>query len=71
VCSIFISITFSSNTEGASQSQRTSWVLRLIEVIVLKYANNVKVPDIKIGSRWRFDKGQIDELLRDESESQE
>jgi hypothetical protein len=40
-------------------------------VIVHKYANKVKVPDFKSGSRWRYDKDKIDEFLRSEEESHE
>ena len=45
--------------------------LKLTEVTVYKYVKEGKIPARRIGSRWRFDKGQIDEFLRDESESQE
>ena len=37
--------------------------LKLTEVTVNKYANEGKIPGIKVGSRWRFDKCQIDEQL--------
>ncbi len=40
--------------------------LKLTEVTIYKYANEGKIPGFKIGSRWRFDKEQIDELLRNE-----
>ena len=45
--------------------------LKLTEVTIYKYAKEGKIPGFRVGSRWRFDKDQIDELLRDESESQE
>ena len=38
--------------------------LKLTEVTIYKYAKESKIPGIKVGSRWRFDKDQIDELLR-------
>ena len=37
--------------------------LKLTEVTIYKYANEGKIPGLKIGNRWRFDKDQIDELL--------
>ena len=42
--------------------------LKLTEVTIYKYANEGKIPAFKIGSRWRFDKDQIDELLKSEEE---
>ncbi len=38
--------------------------LKLTEVTIYKYATMGKIPGFKIGSRWRFDKEQIDELLK-------
>ena len=38
--------------------------LKLTEVTIYKYANEGRIPGFKVGSRWRFDKDQIDELLR-------
>jgi len=43
--------------------------LKLTEVTIYKYANEGKIPGIKVGSRWRFDKDQIDELMRREEEN--
>jgi len=44
--------------------------LKLTEVTIYKYANEGKIPGFKIGSRWRFDKDKIDDLLKcGESES--
>ena len=37
--------------------------LKLTEVTIYKYANEGKIPGFKIGSRWRFDKEKIDDLL--------
>ena len=42
--------------------------LKLTEVTIYKYANEGKIPGFKIGSRWRFDKDQIDDLLKNEEE---
>lgn len=42
--------------------------LKLTEVTIYKYAKGGKIPGFKIGSRWRFDKDQIDELLKSEEE---
>ena len=38
--------------------------LKLTEVTIYKYANEGKIPGFKIGSRWRFDKDKIDDLLK-------
>jgi excisionase family DNA binding protein len=38
--------------------------LKLTEVTIYKYANEGKIPGFKIGSRWRFDKEKIDDLLK-------
>ena len=40
--------------------------LKLTEVTIYKYANEGKIPGFKIGSRWRFDKEKIDNLLQSE-----
>jgi excisionase family DNA binding protein len=45
--------------------------LKLTEVTIYKYANEGKIPGVKVGSRWRFDKDRIDELLRREEENKE
>jgi len=42
--------------------------LKLTEVTIYKYIGEGKIPGFKIGSRWRFDKDQIDKLLRTEEE---
>jgi len=42
--------------------------LKLTEVTIYKYANEGKIPGIKVGSRWRFNKDQINDLLRIEEE---
>jgi excisionase family DNA binding protein len=41
--------------------------LKLTEVTIYKYANEGKIPGFKIGSRWRFDKEKIDDLLNNEN----
>jgi len=38
--------------------------LKLTEVTIYKYANEGKIPGVKVGSRWRFDKEHVDELLK-------
>jgi excisionase family DNA binding protein len=45
--------------------------LKLTEVTIYKYAKEGKIPGVKVGSRWRFDKDRIDELLRREEENKE
>lgn len=42
--------------------------LKLTEVTIYKYINEGKIPGHKVGSRWRFDKDKIDELLRRDEE---
>ena len=37
--------------------------LKLTTVTIYKYASEGKIPGFKIGSRWRFDKDKIDELM--------
>ena len=37
--------------------------LKLTELTIYKYINEGRIPGIKVGSRWRFDKDKIDELL--------
>ena len=41
--------------------------LKLTEVTIYKYANEGKIPGFKIGSRWRFDKEKIDDLLNSDN----
>jgi excisionase family DNA binding protein len=41
--------------------------LKLTQVTIYKYANEGKIPGFKVGSRWRFDLDQIDDLLRGNS----
>ncbi len=42
--------------------------LKLTQVTIYKYVCEGKIPGFKVGSRWRFDKDQIDELFRREEE---
>jgi excisionase family DNA binding protein len=43
--------------------------LKLTKVTIYRYANEGKIPARRVGSRWRFDKDKIDELLvRDEKD---
>jgi excisionase family DNA binding protein len=37
--------------------------LRMREISILKYASAGKIPAVRIGSRWRFDKEAIDKWL--------
>ena len=41
--------------------------LHLTEVTIYKYATEGKIPGNKIGSRWRFEKDKIDNLLKDKN----
>ncbi len=45
--------------------------LKLTEVTIYKYANEGKIPGFKIGSRWRFDKDKIDDLMKTDEEHDE
>ena len=38
--------------------------LKLTEVTIYKYVKEGKILGRRVGSRWRFDKNRIDELLR-------
>ena len=38
--------------------------LQLTEITIYKYATEGKIPGYKIGSRWRFEKDKIDDLLK-------
>jgi excisionase family DNA binding protein len=40
--------------------------LKLTEVTIYKYIKEGKIPGRRVGSRWRFDKDKIDELLKNE-----
>ena len=40
--------------------------LQLTEVTICKYASEGKIPGNKVGSRWRFEKENIDALLKNE-----
>jgi len=42
--------------------------LKLTEVTIYKYAKEGKIPGFRVGSRWRFDKDQIDEFLKSKEE---
>ncbi|MBW1854510.1 MAG: helix-turn-helix domain-containing protein [Deltaproteobacteria bacterium] len=43
--------------------------LKLTEVTIYKYVKEGKIPAQRVGSRWRFDKDKIDEMLKREEES--
>ncbi len=45
-------------------TRELSEYLKLTEVTIYKYATEGKIPGFKVGSRWRFDKDQIDELMK-------
>lgn len=42
--------------------------LNLTEITIYKYDKEGKIPARRIGSRWRFDKDKIDELLGSKEE---
>jgi excisionase family DNA binding protein len=41
--------------------------LKLTEVTIYKYVSEGKIPGIKVGSRWRFEKDKIDDLMKYEN----
>jgi excisionase family DNA binding protein len=38
-------------------------ILKLNKITVYKYANEGKIPGVRIGNRWRFDRSQIEDLM--------
>ena len=52
-------------------AQELAEYLKLTKVTIYKYANEGKIPGTKIGSRWRFNKDMIDELLVDRGEEKD
>ncbi len=40
--------------------------LKLTDITIYRYAKEGIIPAFRVGSRWRFDKCKIDELLRRE-----
>ena len=50
-------------------SKELAEYLKLTEVTIYKYVSEGKIPGFKVGSRWRFDKDKIDELLRNHEEN--
>ena len=45
--------------------------LKLTQVTIYKYVCEGKIPGHKVGSRWRYDKAQIDEFLKRDAERKE
>ena len=48
-------------------TKELSEYLQLTEVTIYKYVSEGKIPGMKIGSRWRFEKDRIDDLLKNEN----
>ena len=48
-------------------AKELSEYLQLTEVTIYKYVSQGKIPGMKIGSRWRFEKDRIDDLLKNEN----
>ncbi len=44
-------------------TRELSEYLKLTEITIYKYVTEGKIPGFKVGSRWRFDKNQIDEMF--------
>lgn len=45
--------------------------LKLTQVTIYKYVCEGKIPGHKVGSRWRYDKAQIDEFFKREDQRKE
>jgi len=45
-------------------AKELSRYLKLNEITIYKYAQEGKIPGFRIGSQWRFDRGEIDDFLR-------
>ena len=43
--------------------------LKLTKVTIYNYVKSGKIPGVKIGSRWRFDRDRIDEWLKSKEEN--
>ena len=48
-------------------AKELSEYLQLTEVTIYKYVSEGKIPGMKIGSRWRFEKNKIDDLMKNEN----
>ena len=48
-------------------TKELSEYLQLTEVTIYKYVSEGKIPGMKIGSRWRFEKDKIDDLMKNEN----
>ena len=44
-------------------TQELAAYLRLHEITICKYAAEGKIPGVRIGRVWRFDKGEIDNWI--------
>jgi excisionase family DNA binding protein len=42
--------------------------LKLTKMTIYKHVNEGKIPGFKVGSRWRFYKDRIDELMKSKEE---
>ena len=49
-------------------TKELSEYLKLTEITIYKYIHDGKIPGFKVGSRWRFDKDHIDELMKNKEE---
>jgi len=45
-------------------AEEVAQYLKLNKITVYKYANEGKIPGIKIGNRWRFNREKIEELVK-------
>ena len=48
-------------------TKELSEYLQLTELTIYKYVSEGKIPGMKIGSRWRFEKDKIDDLIKNEN----
>ena len=54
---------------GIMTTQEVAKYLRLHEITVCKHAEAGKIPGVRIGRVWRFEKGAIDRWLRNKQKS--
>lgn len=51
-------------------TQELAAYLRLHEITICKYAAEGKIPGVRIGRVWRFDKAEIDNWIRESQPKQ-
>lgn len=67
----FATVFWRIDVEQVLTVQELAEYLKLTKVTIYKYVKEGKIPGRRVGSRWRFDRDKIDEMLRREGESKE